>query len=123
MLAMAAMFARTFFFQENRTSCRSVLMTVKRSCLVLPTNHKKKCGKSRISAGEIPKLFRHDLVANPIKSSKSYAKTTENVASQAIKLNCQLNFQAQMNRATKCQLTHDEPYTVEPHGRTGQNLH
>ena len=55
-----------FFFQENGTSYRCVHMTVKRSCLVVPTYHKKKFGKSRISAGEIPKLLRQDLVANPI---------------------------------------------------------
>ena len=54
---------RIFF---KRTLCYTVPC---RSCLVVPTYHKKKFGKSRISAGEIPKLLRQDSVANPIHSN------------------------------------------------------
>ena len=52
---------RAIFFQENDTSYRSVHTTVKRSCLVVPTYHNKKFGKSRVSEGEILKLLRQDL--------------------------------------------------------------
>ena len=57
---------RAIFFQENGTSCGSVHTTVKRSCLVVPTYHKKKFGKRRTSEGEIPKLLQQHLVAKPM---------------------------------------------------------
>ena len=57
---------RAIFFQEKGTSYRPVPTKAKRSCLVVLKYYKKKSGKSRISAGEIPKLLRQDLVANPI---------------------------------------------------------
>ena len=55
---------RAILFQENGTSYRPVHMRMKRYCLVVLKYHKKKFGKSRISAGEIAKLLRQ--LANPI---------------------------------------------------------
>ena len=50
---------RAILFQENGTSYRPVHTRMKRYCLVVLKYHKKKFGKSRICAGEIPKHNGH----------------------------------------------------------------
>ena len=47
-------------FWLDGTSYRPVHMRMKKYCLVVLKYHKNKFGKSRISAGEIPKLLRQD---------------------------------------------------------------
>ena len=51
---------RAIFFQGKGTSYRPMPIRAKRSCLVVLKCYKKKFGKSRISAGEIPKLLPQD---------------------------------------------------------------
>ena len=65
-LAMAAMFARNFFSRER---CIVPSHAYKGKEILFSGTEilQKKSGKSRISAGEIPKRLRQDWVANPIE--------------------------------------------------------
>ena len=64
---MAAMFARNFFSRERYV----IPFRAYDGKEILPGGNdipQKEVWKNRISTGEIPKLLRQDLVANPIDS-------------------------------------------------------